>query len=280
MGMEQITDWARLWRQLVESHRASRSGSAGPWRAETDPWKERAREFASRVHHKWARPDPVRDFMATRVEADTTVLDIGAGTGTWAVFLARHARKVTAVEPSPAMRAVLQEHLATEGIGNVEVVDGFWPDVSVEAHDLAFCSHAMYGSADLPAFVSRMVDVARRGCYLLLRVPMRAGVMAQAAERVWGQPHDSPNFVVAYNVLLQMGICADVVVDPNPWQPWASPSLEDALGEVKRRLGLSGGSEHDAYLRDLLARRLVLREGQYVWPVGVHSALAHWDVAG
>jgi SAM-dependent methyltransferase len=217
--------------------------------------------------------------MATQVDADTTVLDIGAGTGGWAVFLARRARQITAVEPSPAMRAVLLERLAAEGVNNVQVVDGYWPDVDVEAHDLAFCSHAMYGSADLPAFVNRMVDVARRACYLLLRVPMRDGVMAEAAEQTWGQPHDSPNFVVAYNALLQMGICANVVVDPNPWEPWTSPGLEDALGEVKRRLDLSGESEHDACLRDLLTRRLVWREGQYVWPAGVHSALAYWKVA-
>jgi hypothetical protein len=64
------------------------------------------------------------------------------------------------------------------------------------------------------------------------------------------------------------------------WTPWTSASLEDALGNVKRRLGLSDPSEHDAFLRDLLARRLQREGDVYVWPRAMRSALVSWKVTG
>jgi hypothetical protein len=103
--------------------------------------------------------------------------------------------------------------------------------------------------------------------------------MAQAARHVWGQPHDSPNFQVAYNALMQLGIFANVVVeDTGLWEPWTNESLEEALADVKRRLDLVEDSTHDAFLRDLLAQHLTEQDGQVVWPRGTRSALIHWDV--
>lgn len=276
--MERVTDWALLWRQLVEASHWPQSRPEGEWSREADPWKERARRYAERVRRKWSRPDLIREFIASRVEPGSTVLDVGAGTGSWSMLLARRARKVTAVEPSPAMRDVLRESLAAEGIDNVEVVGGFWPGVEVEPHDDALCAHSMYGSADLPEFVRRLEAASRKSCYLLMRVPSVDGVMAEAARRVWGQPHDSPNFLVGLGVLQQMGICPNVLVDPNPWEPWTSASLEEALADVKRRLVLETPL-HDEFLRDLLARRLAYRDGRFVWPPATTSALAYWDVA-
>ncbi len=275
--MERVTDWALLWRQLVEASHWPQSRDEGEWSREGDPWKERARRYADRVRRKWTRPDPIREFVASRVGAEDSVLDVGAGTGSWSMLLAHAARHVTAVEPSPAMRDVLRESLEAEGIGNVEVVGGFWPGVEVEPHDHVLCAHSMYGSADLPEFVRALEVASRRSCYLLMRVPSVDGVMADAARRVWGQPNDSPNFLVGLGVLHQMGIVPNVLVDPNPWEPWTSPSLEDALADVKRRLVLET-SDHDEFLRERLARRLIYRDGLYVWPPATTSALAYWDV--
>ncbi|MBN1247431.1 MAG: hypothetical protein JXC32_07215 [Anaerolineae bacterium] len=104
--------------------------------------------------------------------------------------------------------------------------------------------------------------------------------MAEAARLVWGQPYDSPNFQVAYNALLQLGIFADVHMEnAGLWRPWTSPSLEDALADVRRRLGLSEGGRHDDALRALLEQRLVQKDGIWTWPRSVCSALVYWTVA-
>ena len=97
--------------------------------SEEDHWKDRARSFSDEVKKRRAKPDSHRDFILSTLKADpdSTVIDIGAGTGGWAVPMARHARTVTALEPSPAMIKVMRENITEEGIGNIEIVQGSWP---------------------------------------------------------------------------------------------------------------------------------------------------------
>jgi len=104
------------------------------------------------------------------------------------------------------MIAVMEENLVAEGVENVQIVQGAWPDASVASHDFSLCSHAMYGCPDLPAFVRVMMEVTRKTCFLVMWAPIVDGVLAEAAMRVWGHPHDSPNFQVGYNAMLPMGL--------------------------------------------------------------------------
>ncbi len=278
--MEELPNWIQLWRELVEAHDGGRRQESGE--EKQDVWEERARTFDANVKRRWQEPDSSRTFIAAQlaIEPEATFLDLGAGTGAWTIFLAQRARQVTAVDPSPAMLKVLRENVAEAGLTNVEVVEGAWPHVDVPPHDYSLCSHAMYGIPDFELFVRKLEAATLRRCYLLLRAPAPEGVMAKAARHLWGHPHDSPNFQVAYNALLQLGIFANVLMeDSGLWDPWKSESLDVALGEVKRRLGLTGNDEHDAYLRALLEEQLTKVQGEYVWPRGVRSALVYWDVS-
>jgi precorrin-6B methylase 2 len=277
--MEKMTDWVALWRELVEIKARSHPNEAdAPGKA--DVWRARARSFDEGVKRRWTNPDSSRSFVMSQLDSNATLLDIGAGTGAWAALLARHARRITAVEPSSAMIEVMKENLAVEGITNVAIIQGTWPDVSVEPHDFSLCSHAMYGYPDLPGFIRRMAASTKRMCFLVLRAPSIDCIMAEAAWHIWGQPLDSPNFTVAYNVLLQMGIYPNVSMeDTGLWDARTSESLEEAVGVVKRRLGLDGDTEYDGFLADLLRRRLTHQDGQYVWPREVRSALVYWNVA-
>jgi precorrin-6B methylase 2 len=278
--MEKITEWSSLWRELVEIKSRSRTRDAGA-ESPADVWRARTRSFDESVKRRWAKPDSSRAFILSQLDADATVLDIGAGMGAWTVLLARCAKHVTAVEPSSSMVEVMRENLTANGIANVAIVQGAWPDVLVEPHDFSLCSHAMYGCPDLPAFVARMVACTKRMCFLILRAPTLDGVRAEAAQHIWGQLLDSPNFTIAYNILLQMGIYANVLMeDTGLWDPRTSASLEDALSDMQRHLGLNGNGEHDEYLMELLRRRLTWHasRNQYVWPREVRSALVYWTV--
>jgi len=275
------TDWAALWRVLVEERARCRDdGDAADPRAEAeaDPWASRALDYDERVARRWAHPDSTRAFILSRVRDGATVLDIGAGTGAWAAFLAPRAASVTAVERSPAMIARLRENLAARGIANVRIVQGGWPDVAVEPHDYALCAHAAYWHPDLPDFVRRMTDSARRACFLVLRDPRLDGIMAEASRHLRGHPMDSPNFTVARNVLLQAGIRPHVLVEHGAMrEPRHSASLDDALQRLKRHFGLCRSAEHDEYFRALLRRRLVRQGDGYAWSPDGGSALLWWE---
>jgi 2-polyprenyl-3-methyl-5-hydroxy-6-metoxy-1,4-benzoquinol methylase len=276
--MEKITDWNALWRELVEIKARSRRKEAG-LKPREDVWAEKALEFREGVKRRWAQPDSSRDFILSQIDSDATVLDIGAGTGAWSILLAGHAKNVTAVEPSRSMIEVMQQSLADEHIANVAIIQGSWPDAEVEPHDFSLCSHAMYGCPDLAAFIRRMVERTRRMCFLLLRAPALNGVRAEAAQHIWGQPLDSPNFAIAYNILMQSGIYANVLMENTGfWKPRISSSLEEALAGMNRYLGLNDTDAYDDYVEGLLQRRLTFKNGKYVWPPDVRSALVYWQV--
>jgi hypothetical protein len=176
------------------------------------------------------------------------------------------------------MIARLRENLAAQGVANVRVVAGSWPDVTVEPHDVALCAHAAYWDPDLPRFVGRMSEVARRACFLVLRDPRRDGVMAEAARLVLGHPLDSPNFTVAHRVLLQAGLRPRVLVERGASrEPRRSASLDDALRRLKRHFGLCDDPRHDDALRELLGRRLVRDGDGYAWPPDWGTALLWWE---
>lgn len=267
-----VTDWVALWRDLVERAAASRNPAG------EDPWAGRAADFHHRVRRRWNRRDSSRDFVLSRMSPDATLLDIGAGPGAWAMLLAQHIAQVTAVDCSPTMLDYLRENLLAAAVANVTVVEGAWPDVDVPVHDFSLCAHAVYGVPDLPGFVERMMAVTRRTCFLVLRAPLAGGITAEAARHLWGYPLDSPNFVVAYNVLLQLGLLPNVLVEDRLWAARISTDLDEALGWTKRHFGLTGTSEHDQYLGGLLERRLERVDEGYRWPPDMRSALVYWDV--
>jgi len=51
-----------------------------------------------------------------------------------------------------------------------------------------------------------------------------------------------------------------------------------AFAEAKRKLNLTTVGDRDAYLHDLLEHNLIYRDGGYVWPRGIRTALVYWNV--
>lgn len=242
-------NWAELWRRLTE----------------------RARRPEGTNKQGTGRPDPLLERVLDKLRPQDTVLDIGAGAGRFAIPFARTVRSVTAIEPSKPMAELLRR----SGMTNLRLVEARWEEAEVEPHDVAFCSHAMYSSEDLVAFVRKMEAKARNFCFLVMRVPSHNGVMRELSRRIYGEPHDSPNFWVGYNVLYEMGIYASVAMEPS-LRPWTDATLEDALSRARRHLQLEGRSAWDDAIRETLAQRLDFRDGQYYWPDGMRSALVWW----
>src|SRR4051794_13767646 len=71
-----------------------------------------------------AGTDPADDLaalLALGLNNSQTLVDIGAGTGTFALAAAPHARRVVAVDVSPVMLGLLRQKAADAGVSNIEV---------------------------------------------------------------------------------------------------------------------------------------------------------------
>jgi ubiquinone/menaquinone biosynthesis C-methylase UbiE len=83
--------------------------------------------FVAGFDSKQGYPDPAEDLAVLRehgIGPAATVVDLGTGTGRFALAAAPLVRSVVAVDVSPAMLAVLRERVAEAGLPNVEYVRG------------------------------------------------------------------------------------------------------------------------------------------------------------
>jgi SAM-dependent methyltransferase len=81
--------------------------------------------FVAGYDRKQGRPDPAEDLeilAAHGLDRDSAVVDLGAGSGQFALAAARRFAHVTAVDVSPAMIALLQENAAIAGLANLDCV--------------------------------------------------------------------------------------------------------------------------------------------------------------
>ena len=81
--------------------------------------------FVAGYDRKQGYPDPAADLAALGahgLDAESVVVDIGAGAGQFAIAAARRFGHVTAVDVSPAMLAALSERAAAAGLANLDVV--------------------------------------------------------------------------------------------------------------------------------------------------------------
>ncbi len=72
-----------------------------------------------------AGTDPADDLTVLRelgLNEPHTLVDLGAGTGTFALAAAPHCRRVVAVDVSPVMLALLRQKAEQSSIGNIECV--------------------------------------------------------------------------------------------------------------------------------------------------------------
>lgn len=65
-------------------------------------------------------------FRQGLLTPESSVLDIGSGTGAYALAFASRCAKVTALDMEPTSLAILQEHAAQLGLSNITCQEGMW----------------------------------------------------------------------------------------------------------------------------------------------------------
>jgi SAM-dependent methyltransferase len=262
-------DWLALWQELAEAMLKS-----GP-----DADAGLVERFRAQDRGRSLRPDGLLQHVLATLGPGSTVLELGAGTGRWTIPMARVARRVTALEPSPGMEEMLRANMAEAGADNIDVVAAGWQDADVGPHDVSVAAHSMYTSPDLEGFVRFMERRTRRTCFMELRILPADGVIGDLARRIHGSSHDSPDAVIAWNALYTLGICANVLVEDDA-EFRIDASLDDALRWARSHLRSQGQTAHDELIRSTLAARLTRTDEGYRWPDRRRSALMWWRPSG
>ncbi|MHB8646138.1 MAG: class I SAM-dependent methyltransferase, partial [Thermomicrobiales bacterium] len=128
------------------------------------------------TYDRKAGTDPTEDLALLRdlgMDASSLLLDLGAGTGTFALAAAPFCRRVVAVDVSPAMLTVIREKAERLGLRNVAIAHAGFLSYEHDGDpvDFVYSRNALH---HLPDFwkalaLARIAAMLRPGGVLLLR---------------------------------------------------------------------------------------------------------------
>lgn len=263
------------WRQLVEAH-AEQMARLRETAVADDFWG--AGYGGSTVNLE--SPAPQCAVIADLLRPDDTLLDIGVAFGATMLPLASRVSRVTALDPSPGMIALLQRNIAQLGITNVDVLepDSWPPSRPVQRHDVCLASAVIYEVADIGAFLDAMERHATRLCVLLVAERGTGFTPAEPVfERLHGERHiRQPALRETLAVLGARRRRFDVRTIP--FFRLDPEDIDAALEGWRSDYYVRSGSEKDGMLRQLLLDEFGVGGTQVAMPhpAGTHAAIISW----
>jgi len=98
-----------------------------------------------------------------------TVLDIGCGTGSLSVVLARLGHSVTGIDVSPSMIALAQAKAAMDGLKiEFHVMDAAFPQLSRQRFDVIICRHLLWALPEPDQVLQRWIELLKQKARLIL----------------------------------------------------------------------------------------------------------------
>ncbi|MEM7030857.1 MAG: methyltransferase domain-containing protein [Chloroflexota bacterium] len=155
--MNEPIDFAALWQAQ------KRQDPGGRLEAEVDLafW----RDYAPRYDECTALPGSYNQTLSVLrelIRPDDTLLDVGAGTGRFALPLARQVKQITALDHAWPMLSILEQKMRQQCLSNIELVEAAWEAADVAPHNVVLAAWSLYRQLDLEATMRKLVETAQR----------------------------------------------------------------------------------------------------------------------
>ncbi len=201
-----------------------------------DRWSAAARRF---------RMDPRRELdanlhtVASYVEPDDAVVDVGGGAGRVCLPLALHCRAVINLDPSPAMGVEFEASAAGAGIANARFICSGWPAAETVEGDVVLSANVTYFVRDIVPFVHALEASARRRVIITVWSIPPPSQNAELFQIVYGEAETiAPSYRELLPVLWDLDILPEVRVLPNPFHDGTQQpaTREEAVTAALQRL--------------------------------------------
>ncbi|MBF0260058.1 MAG: methyltransferase domain-containing protein [Desulfamplus sp.] len=205
-------------------------------------WDRKAAGFADKTRSREAleRKEKILCMLKDvgALTTGSTVLDIGAGPGNWAIPMAQAGAVVRALEPSTEMIKVLKMRADEKGVGhNIDIDQRTWQKVDVEKEglagkfDLVFAS--MTPGISNPENLRNAMKASRAFCYLS---SFSGGGWRTGYKEIWkdltGQeiPSHAGDFIYPFNYIYALGYRPRI--EFNMWEEEREESIEEAFESI------------------------------------------------
>lgn len=243
----------QLFEEMLKKHQQGNGNAEAAW-------DKRAKSFGET--HKKSGTDNSKEV--TRVLLDKglikeqEVLDVGGGTGRYAIPFAVHAKEVTMVDISTQMLEIAKRNAESAGQGNLKYIKLSWDDADLKAlgwekrFDLVFSSMS-------PAYrskegIEKMSAASRGWCQINQLIEMTDNITQKleqdlAVEKKFNPHKDRDAVQGIYNLLWLQGFEPEITYLRETGQQVLS--MEEAVQHYSRRFGKAAELK-DADLKRLL----------------------------
>src|SRR5271169_448445 len=161
--------------------------------------------------------DPNLEIIASYIEREDVIVDVGGGAGRISLPLALRCHEVVNVEPSAAMAAGFRANAAQAGITNSRVIAGDWLAIDPPVGTLALANHVAYLTRDIVPFIEKLERAGRRRILITVNSPPPPSWQRVLFKLVHGETEVVvPGHVELVNVLWELDILPDIRVLPLP----------------------------------------------------------------
>lgn len=191
--------------------------------------------------HPLLQADPHRptyanlETLASYVQPEDVLLDVGGGAGRISLPLALRCREVFDLDPSPAMSAAFVANAERAGLTNTHSLIGDWLDAEPPAADVVLVAHVLYVTREIVPFIQKLERTAKRRVIVIVGAPPPPTMNRTLFPLLHGEAEvPVPGHAELLPVLWEIGILPDVRVLPPaplfPPTPEREPAITQAIG--------------------------------------------------
>lgn len=226
-----MSQWADQWRDFVRE--TSYVHNLNEEKISNDKFWESYGIYDRVLMHS-GYPGEVLTKISSFISPGATLLDIGAGTGAFAIPLSRKTARTIAVDPSAYQLQILMEKARREGLKNIFTIQKEWKDVQpseircmniskecnfrvdisgddasvddIFAADYTLAAYSLFDE-DIEDFLAKMIDFTRKGIFIVFR----AESLDSLNEFAYG-PRPYADYLCLYNILKDMGHQFEIIL--------------------------------------------------------------------
>ena len=248
-------------------------------------WNKRAEEFNENGKSKKYRDEELdsADYIMSRklIDKESSILDIGCGTGRHSIKFAKSAKDVTGIDISPEMLKYAQTNAEEAGLKNVSFTSGAWQDLNIDAigwnkkFDFVFASMtpAINGSDAL----MKMLRASKKYCFMSGFVYKNDKLEDDICKELHIEnhhKHSGRSIYCAFNILWNMNMYPEIIYTDMNWQK--EYTLDKALELYRMQLFTNSQADENMVQKIKAYLEAVSHDGKVLDTVEAKVAWMLW----